>query len=288
MDIKAQKTVRNYKTALISLWFFIGLSAVNILLLTFFDIYFFLSSYFSNVIIAVFNELTLPAVGALLAIVVLVPYLVCALCAKKHWGFLLAAGVLAVVDTIFVTIDLFAIGLDNFDFFVDQCLNLCFHVGLIIEIVIAIVNRNAVQIMKDTKNAPSVTTTDVATQVVLPNGETVVSINDTASSQDVPGNYAEQKDSEATRIITISRKKAFFAAAVKFKVVIDGVLVGTLKNGQSVKVSLSGASHAMKVDCNIPCPVLQIPAGSENLAYQISVKPSYTGGELEIDQIPNA
>lgn len=263
MDPMKQKKINRYKGGISTIIVFVLFSFVNVFLIAFMDKYYLFSSYLSALIILILTELSQSYVwiAMVITLILLVPYIICAVFAKKHYGFMIAAAVFLSLDTLLLGGDMIL----SLDYGVDGGLiiNLLFHIAAVVELIMAIVSKDAVKFMKEAKisaiNAPDSVKTEV-----LPDGETVSVLQDTVTDD------GDTDDSIQTRRLTITRKKTFYASMVKFDVIIDGVLVGTLKNGQSLTVMASSRAHALYVQLqNGNSDVLQIPAQAMDKTYEL-------------------
>jgi len=90
--------------------------------------------------------------------------------------------------------------------------------------------------------------------------------------------YGTMTESLRTRIITVSRKKAFFGCGVKVNIHIDGNVVASFKNGQSEGFAVDSRKHtlfaAMKVTSGDSISnVINIDASENDARFFLMLKP---------------
>lgn len=281
MDYKRKNKISNYKNGINSIIILAVLSFINSFAIPFFDVCFLYSLFLSELITSFLagTETIFFWASLFITSVLLIPYIICARFAKKHYGFMIAALVMVSIDTlILVGFIILSISVVGFNF--TYIMNFIAHVIVIVELVLAVASKDAVKYMKEGDIIE--TTTDSVTIKVLPNGETISVLEDTVSSDNgLSGETVTEK-----RRITVSRKKCFYASLVKFDVVIDGVVVGTLKNGQSLTVMVSAGAHALYVQfANGNSNVLEIPAQTVDKTYELKTVPKAMGAFVEITEI---
>lgn len=98
---------RNLNSARSTILLILILSIVNIFAIAFGDTYFLFSAYLPQVFIAfaVYGEPTLLMPMVVLSVIYVFPYLLCFIFAKKRKGWMIAALVLFIIDSIFFVID---------------------------------------------------------------------------------------------------------------------------------------------------------------------------------------
>ncbi len=282
MDPTKQKKISRYKSGIYAIILFAALSLINVFMLTFAGSYFLFSSYVSVLVIAILTEISQDFIwiALVITIILLIPYVICAIFAKKHFGFMITALILVGIDTLLLVGDMIlsaAAGVFDTSFI----MNLVFHVLAVIELILAVMSKDAVKFMKEGPSVNSVP--DSVKTEVLPSGETVSVLEDTVVGSD---NEVIDETSTEKRRITVNRKKCFYASMVKFDVVIDGVVVGTLKNGQSLSVMVSTGAHALYVQfSNGNSDVLQIPAQAVDKTYELKPVARAMDAFIEITEI---
>ncbi len=293
--VTKQRKIRNYKNGIAALWLFAALSIINVFALTYTGSYYVFSSYLLALVVSVLKDLTEIYVSLIVAIVFMAPIVACAIFSRKRYGFMIAGLILVSLDTLLLLVDV----LMTFDaaVFAEYILNIVCHAAAIVELAIAVKDRDAVKVMGSAFNE-NVNLPDSVTTEVLPSGETVSVIDDTDSGNaDLNGDdiFGEAFDDDLPqendakdkkRLVTITRPKNFLAAFVKFEVVIDGVVVGTLKNGGLLKVMLSSGAHALYVQfANGNSDMLQITSGDQDKNYSIKPVAKAMSTHIEIYEI---
>ncbi len=276
MDTKKLRTIKNYNYGIYSLAIFAAFSFVNVFLLAFDGKYYVFSSYLNTFVITILIEISSDYLLAaiLIALALIVPYVICAVFARKHFAFMIAGLVLVVADTVLLLV--FSIP----GALVDNLLDIVCHAIIIGELVIALVNKDGPKYVKEQKESKS-SAPDSVSEEVLPSGETVAVLKDSETFSE-----NESVFNNLQRQITVKRKKSFYACAVKLDVVIDGVTVATLKNGQAQTVKVSGGTHSMCAHFGFgSSDVLQIPEGACDKEYEFRFVMKMTTTEVKITEL---
>lgn len=295
--VTRQQKIRKYKDGTYALWLFAGLSIVNVFLITYLDSYFLFSSHILTLVISVLKDLTEVYVNLIVALIFMIPCVICAIFSSKRYGFMIAGLVLISLDTLFLVSDV--IMTLSYEALRAYAFDIVFHVAAIVVIAIALKNKDAIKLMKAGFNE-NVNVPDSLTSEVLPSGETVMVLDDTdvvttettetqnegAFSEYTSASEKEDADKDKKRLITIIRPKNFYACLVKFEVVVDGVVVGILRNGGLLKVMLSNEAHALYVQVsNGNSEMLQITSGDQDKSYSIKPVAKAMGMYIEISEI---
>lgn len=298
--VTKQQKIRKYKDGTFALWLFAGLSIVNVFLITYFDTYFLFSSHILTLITSVLKDLTEVYVSLIVALIFMVPCIICAIFAPKRYGFMIAGLVFISLDTLFLVSDV--VMTLSYETLANYAFDIVCHVAAIVIVAMALKNKDAIKLMKlgfnENSNVP-----DSLTSEVLPSGETVMVLDDTDAvttetsettemqKEDLFSDYTaasenEETDKDKKRLITIIRPKNFYACLIKFEVVIDGVVVGVLKNGGLLKVMLSNEAHALYVQVSKGnSEMLQITSGDQDKNYSIKPVAKAMGMNIEISEI---
>lgn len=280
MDSIEQKKIKNYKNGIGAIIIFAVLSVVNVFSYAFTGTYFLFSSYISLIVTSVLVDISGGVVAIIVSLILVAPYVVCAILARKRPWVMIAALVLVSIDTVVLLLDV--LSTMNAEIIAGSIIDMICHAIVIVELVIAVVNKGAVKLMEEAKlNAMSFP--DQITTEVLSDGQTVTVLNDACVSSESDNDSAL---ANIKRSVTVTRKKAFAAAFAKFGVVLDGVEVAKLKNGESTTIMVSGCSHAFCVQfANGNSDYLQIPAGTEDKAYLLTPVMKMSSFYIQIDEV---
>lgn len=277
MDTKKLRTIKNYDYGRYSLLLFAVFSFINVFTIAFSGSYFVFSSYLNSIVIKVITDISTDylLLAVFVSVVLIVPYVVCAIFARKHCAFMIAGLVFVVADTALLVA--FSISSGSF---ADNLFDIVCHAIVIAELCFSVANLKAPQYVKEQKANKS-QAPDSVTEEILPSGETVAVLKDNQTSPENEGFFDNLQ-----RQITIQRKKSFYGCAAKLDVVIDGVTVATLKNGQAQTVVISGSAHSMYAHfAHGNSEVLQIPEGTYDKVYEFSLAMKMTAAEVKITEI---
>ena len=194
-------------------------------------------------------------VGVVLALILLSPYLLCYIFSKKKVGWMVGALVLFSVDTLLFLINFVAcLAAGDFSLIID----LVFHIYALVSLILA------VKYGKDTETE------------VLPDYAALAS----QSENDVI--YGD-----ATRSLTLARKKSFVGCAMKMTVFVNGVAVCVLKNGETASITVPCVSFALGAAFQgaLVANETVIEAGDAALSYTLSIKQGFATSEILF--IPN-
>lgn len=283
MDPTAQKKIKNYKNGITSIIIFAALSVVNVFSYAISGSYFLFSSYISLIVTSVLVELSGTYVAIIASLVLVAPYVVFAILSRKRPWAMIAALALAVIDTLFLVLDAF-LTMDP-AVILSSIIDIVCHAIIIVELAIAVANREAVKLIEEEKLKGEEFPDQVKTEV-LPNGQVVTVLDDTDVFSDAQNDSAL---ANVKRKITITRKKAYVNAMLKFGVVMDGVEVVQLKNGETADIMVSGSAHAFCIQLqDYNSNYLQIPAGTEDRSYVVThIAKWFAPCEIRIDEADN-
>lgn len=262
-----------YKSARTSLIIILVASVINIFSIAFADSYFLFSSYFTTLLAALGATLYVEAgsmalfvVFALLALVSLVPYLLCFIFSKKHPGWMIAALVLFSLDTLLLLLD-FAAALLIGDF--GMIIDMLFHVYALVCLAIAVKHGMAARKTPQPENVP-------AAPLVATEGE-------------APAEGVGEEIPVSTRSIYLHRKNALTGFALQYNCYIDGAQIDVLKNGNTVGITTSSAAH----EVGIMAPggevavSIAIPADEADHHYSVRLKSGAFRPKLIVEEIPD-
>lgn len=242
-----------YKQAKGSLLAIILFSFVNLFAITFTDSYFLFSAYFTQLFgymawMAVEEAaMGLAFVFIFIGALTLVPYLLCFIFAKKHYGWLIGALVMFSIDTVMLLIDsISAIAAGDVSFVLD----ILFHAYALFAIGSAIAaGKKAKKSNEEAMNAPAVNT-EVSPELTL-----------------------------ERRKVVIEREKKFVGCAVMFICFIDGNEVVGVKNGETVEFNIDGNPHelAIMIGDTGKAASIQIREGLSTVNIKVSAKSTFGG-----------
>lgn len=266
-----------YKNMRLMLLMTFILSALNCLTLILADFMFYLTAYTPLVFIVSGAELAAQAgsvlfyaVGAVFAFVLLVPFLLCYIFSKKYVGWMIAGLVLFSADTLLLLLDV--VTAFNSTLFI--CL--IFHAYIIWTLALGVKYGLAV---KKERAAMTDTSWDGAVEPVA----TYVPQTDGSFAYSTDSAYADVR-----RRITVIRKKSFVGCAVPLICYAGNRQVCSLKNGATDTFEVTGEGFVLRAGSSngLVTGETQVPAGTEDLTYEISMKMGMVANYLEIKPIP--
>ena len=275
--IALSQSETKYKNMRLMLLFTFILSVVNCLSLFLADMFFYLSAYTPLVFISVGAQMAAELgssifyiVAAVFALIILVPYLLCYIFSKKHVGWMIAGLVLFSVDTLLLFVDLITA--------FNSTLLICFAFHVYIVVTLAM----GVKYGLDMKKEQAAMANDPADLYAAP-VETYVPQSDGSFTYSTDSAYANVR-----RSITIIRKKSFVGCAVPYICYAGNRQVFSLKNGKADTFEATGDSFIFRVGTSngLVTGQIQVPAGSENLTYEVVMKMGMVTNSLEIHQVP--
>ena len=242
-----------YKQAKGSLLAIILFSFVNLFAITFTDSYFLFSAYFTQLFgymawMAVEEAaMGLAFVFIFIGALTIVPYLLCFIFAKKHYGWLIGALVLFSIDTVMLLVDsISAISAGDTSFIFD----ILFHAYALYAIGSAIAaGKKAKKSNEEAVNAPSVNT-EISAELTL-----------------------------ERRKVVIEREKKFIGCAVMFICFIDGNEAIRVKNGETAEFSIDGNTHelAIMIGDTGRAASIQLREGLGTVNVKVSAKSTFNG-----------
>ena len=246
---------RKIQSAKISLILFIALSVVNIFFIYFLERYFYFSSYFSTTLISYGTYLALETgieelmfVFGTIAVLSLLPYILCFIFFKKHPAWAIVATVLASLDTLLLIMDIpLYLELGDFSIFPD----LIFHAVIVIELAVGI---KAVITKRKDDAAAAALAEEIASDIT----DTVTEDSEGAAETEV-----SEAEPVGTRTVTVTRKKAFSGCAVAMKIFVGDTLVLTLKNGNTGSFEAPASEFTINASVGLASGTQKIEAGGD-------------------------
>lgn len=276
-NISMSQNETKYKNMRLMLLSTLILSALNCITVFALDMFYYFSAYLPFVLVAVgkvfleevANGEIVFVVYTALAVIMLIPYLLCYIFSKKHVGWMIAGLVIFSVDTGFLLVDLIT------GFNVTLAICMVFHVYIIVTLALGI--KYGLKVKQERENA----TVDATADAYGPEG---------AYMPQADGSYAPAEESpyaNVRRTVTVIRKKAFVGAAVALYCYAGSTQVCTLKNGKSADFEATGDTFILRAGTSngLVTGEIQIPAGTENLTYEVSMKMGALANTLAFRQI---
>lgn len=244
-------------------------SAINIFSISASGTYFLFSAYLPQVFISLALVESSWMVGMVIAsIVYILPYLFCYIFSKKKVGWMIAALVLFSVDSLFFLIDLPAyLAAGDLSFIID----LAFRVYVLVSLIMGVVHGKQVEAILN----------------VGPQENTAQEnpYQDSATEESAESATEEASDLyDATRQLTIQRKKAFVGCAVGISVYANGKELGILKSGQKETFTVPARSFHLRISFTngLSDNSIEIAAGESPIAYEIVPKMGFSVTTLEL------
>ncbi|MBP3436321.1 MAG: hypothetical protein J6K61_00230 [Clostridia bacterium] len=200
-----------------------------------------------------------------LALLLLVPYLLCWIFSKKNVGWMIAALVLFSVDTLLFLIDLVSILVSGeYTFFLD----LIFHVYALVSLIMG------VKYGRDMKNE---TVPDYDALASLAQNEAAMN-----GSSDASGETVANGVDAGVRLLTLTRKKSFVGCAMRMAIYVNGHPICELKNGESVTVPVPAQRFALGAAFSnaLVSGEEMIDAGNDPLSYTLVLKSGFTSNSI--------
>lgn len=258
-------TLGKYNNMRSSLMMIVILSLINVFAIMFTDTYFIFSSYITQTIAAVgyvmaeeSGENIYLIISAVLGVLSVVPYLICWIFSKKHFGWMIGALIFFAIDSLLFFIDFIAF-MANGD--MSMLIDLLFRIYAIGTLAMGI------KYGLDLKNEAYQAEFASPAECVAPEAST-----------EAPAS------SGITRQITVTRKKSFVGCAVPIICYVNGNEVCRLKNGASATFSAPyesfelGASLSNGLSANAEI----IPYGEAPLSFRFEIKMGMAAGKIII------
>ncbi|MBQ4324944.1 MAG: hypothetical protein IJC29_04030 [Clostridia bacterium] len=281
--VETLKNESKYRTARLMLLLIVILSAVNVFAIAL-ETRFLFSSYFTQllaeiglVLYAETGEIVLYIVFAVIALISVVPYLVCWIFSgKKRAGWMIAALVLFSLDSVFFLIDyVFLFTSEQYVFLISYTADLVIRAVALWYLAWGV--KHGFSARWAAQNAQG------AQQQENPAYMT--------ADAPVQGEAQDAAAASVTRQITVTRQKSFAGAALRLICQLDGVQVAALKLGETATFSADGASHELLIFAGKGGSVegVTIPAGTQNRSYVAKIKMGMLAGSVVIEEVsPNA
>lgn len=271
-NIALSQSETKYKNMRLMILTMFILSAVNCITLVLMDTFFYFSAYLPFVLIMVgygisltYETMAFYIVMAVLAIISIVPYLLCYIFSKKHVGWMIAALAMFSADTVLLLVDLVTAP--------DALLavTLIFHVYIVVTLAMGV--KYGLDVKKERLAAETVPADPYTAPVDPYTADASMAASD---------GYAE-----VIRTITVVRKKSFVGCAIPIAVYAGNRQVAMLKNGESTTFEATGETFLLRAGSTNGMVVghVQVPVGTENAAYEISMKMGMVTNRLELTRI---
>ncbi len=253
-----------YNNMRISLLWVIVFSAINVITLSLTQTYFLFSSYFSQLLTqigyALYVESEAPVfliVFGVIALITILPYLLCWIFSKEKYGWMIGALVLFSVDTLVFLPDCLFMLLDGD---ISMIIDLAFHIWVLFSLGAGVKYGIA---MKKEPQEP-VELADVVTDAEF-----------------------DSPFSGMTRTVTVTRKKSFVGCAAEFICYVNGCEICRLKNGETKSFEATADAFALKIATanDLAVGLQQVPAGESHLAYIAAMKTGMMTNSIVIDSV---
>ncbi|MCQ2429428.1 MAG: hypothetical protein MJ192_03750 [Clostridia bacterium] len=265
---QASKYYQHWMTARIDLLLVFVLSALNIIMIPLTDRYFTFATYISDILLGTFwtirmeEGVMIPYIfGAILTLILIAVFLVLFFVSKKHWGAMLAGTILYGLDTLLLIMDMVSVfvtgealaGLSFLGMLVWHACGMFIFISALIKCRTAPIN-------------PALIQKEEAEEAAAATGIGILSVNE-------DGTISETTENLGTRQLTVTRPKNFVGCAIPFSMSIDGEQLFLLKNGKSETLTVTaGACRLEGHTGNGIASSVDIPAGTEDLSYEVSMK----------------
>ena len=268
-----QNDVR-YRNARGSLLAIILFSVVNIFSLIFTETYFLFSAYLPQQLIYVGLSLQeemassiLLVVCSVIAVIIVVPYLLCWIFSNKHIGWMIAALCLFSIDSLLFLVDFVAyIQLGAFDMILDLIIRAWALSSLAFGV------KHGLDAKKRAANEPL-------------EGEAVAAFAENGEAIEYSG---------LQRAITLSRKKAFTACLNPMAVYVNGKEICRLKNGEEQTLYVPEETFVLKAELVAAVGAtaqlgatqgsMTVNGGNTPLAYTLYIKSGFSSATIEFTQ----
>ena len=263
------RNAANYKNSRIHLLIVVICSLINIPALFFLPVYFPFSAFIPQLLTAfgaqvsvLLGSAAVAVVGAVLAAVSLVPYILCFIFSKKRLGWMIAGLVLYALDTLFffiACIPTLLLG-DSVN-----PLEVIFHLLIIFFLSYGVFY--GVKMRKEEKEAAARHT----------DGE----------EPDPLTMLNTEEENGATRMLEITRKKNFAACAVGLTCCVNGEPVCVLKNGKSDRfpVPCQGFELGVMLENGLSSEKLTVGPGEKDLSFTVVSKMGFSSARILIEQL---
>ena len=251
-----------YRNARISLLTILIFSTLNLILVGLADMYFLFSAYIPLITTAIgfswYTEtgvLALYIIAIILALIMIVPYLLCWLFSKKKVGWMIGALVLFSLDTVLFLFDFFSyIAVGEYS----SLLDLAFHVCAIVSLILGV----KYGLIREKEEANTAAAEEILTEAAVEAPE----------------------EPQLERTLTLTRKKSFVGCAALFVCFVDNKEVCRLKNGETKNITVSQSEFVLGVMLanGLSSEKIKIGTGSNDLFYQVSIKSGMMASTIEI------
>ncbi|MBQ9691950.1 MAG: hypothetical protein IJV70_02200 [Clostridia bacterium] len=261
-------TLGKYNNMRSSLLMIVILSVINIFAIMFTETYFVFSAYITQLIAATGYFMAAEAgdslyliVAAVIGLISVLPYLLCWIFSKKHFGWMIGALIFFAVDSLLFFIDFIAL-VSGGD--VSMIIDLVFRIYAIGTLALGI--KYGLD-LKNEEYHPVTAVPFMGDQVPAGNAEAPA-----------------EAPSGITRQITVTRKKSFVGCAVPIICYVNGIEVCRLKNGATETFTAPaepfelGASLTNGLSAN----ALMVNYGEAPLSFRLEMKMGVTTAKINI------
>lgn len=198
--------------------------------------------------------LLLYIIFVVIAILLLVPYLLCWIFSKKHVGWMIGALVFFSIDTLFFAVDFVSLLMIGE---ISYVLDLLFHIYALVSLILGV--KYGLDMKKEAENAPEAPTAgDAAT--------------------------AEAKEAlTGERQLTLTRKKSLVGCAMRMQIFVDGDVVCALKNGEKTTLTVPARNFALGAAFQnaLVSNQIQVAEGASDIAYTLVLKSGMITNTIE-------
>ena len=200
-----------------------------------------------------------------LAVITLIPYLLCWLFSKKRVGWMIAALVIFSVDTVFLLIDVPSyLASGDFSIFIDVII----HGIIIYELAVGVSSGFKLK----TEAALQQQAEEQAAKLAEQAGEQTEE-----SGEPVP---------EETRVITVTRKKSFVGCANPIVVYVNNQAACRIKNGQTEKITVPVTEFQLgaALPNGFAANTVIVPNGYDTPTYSLQIKMGFSSSTILINR----
>ena len=258
-----------YKNMRMSLLLIVIASTVNLFSIILMERYFLFSAYITQLLATIGYSLYLetemivfPIIMGVVGLVTVVPYLLCWIFSKKHVGWMIGALVLFSLDSLLFLPDFLAFLMQGD---VTMILDLAIRIYALVSLAMGV--SYGLKAKKETANAAEAVPTMVGSITdYVPDGESQIP--------------------DASRTVTVMRKKSFMGCAVPIVIYANGNELCRLKNGETQTVTVGSAAFELGAmfTNGLGAGNTIVPTGTDELTYQVSIKTGMMASHIVLTQ----
>ena len=228
-------------------------SALTIITVILNNSYFLISSYITQLLMAIGSELTYESgdnlyliISAVLAVIFLIPYLLCYIFSKKRVGWMVAALVIYGLESLVFWSDFLTLLLyGDFSGIVD-CV---FRIFVIVNLILSV--RYGFKMKNEEELAAAAPIMEASEEENTESGEPAT-----------------------VRTLTVTRKKNFTGSMIPMVCYANGTEICTLKNGESATVQVTGEAFELLAELSnqMVRGAVMVPEGSSAISYRVVLK----------------